>query len=115
MANILKHVDILDLIVVNLFKGKPSLHDPNPIVVSVDPIDPSKRVVFDPDALRVLNDKLTEKIKGSDSSNPNTIQYVKEFASKMISALYKNGLVIIEDIPEAAEDPYAAARKMHQK
>lgn len=115
MANILKHVDILDLVVVNIFKGKASLHDPNPIVVSVDPIDPAKRVVFDPDALKVLNDKLTEKIRGSDSTNPNTIQYVKEFAGKMISALYKNGLVIIEDMPEAADDPYAAARKMHKR
>lgn len=115
MANPLKHVDILDLVVVNIFKGKPSLQDPNPIVVAIDPIDPEKRVVFDPDALKVLNNKLTEKIRGSDSTNPNTIQYVKEFAGKMVSALYKNGLVLIEDIPDAAEDPYAAARKMHKR
>lgn len=115
--NILKHVDILDLVVINIFKGKPTLHDPNPYVVAIDPIDATKRVVFDTDALKVLNAKLTEKIRGTDSTQPNTIQFIKEFAGKMLSGLYRNGLVAIEDLPPAKEDHYAEARKqfLHRK
>lgn len=112
MANILKHVDLLDLITVNIFRGQATVGDPNPYVISVVPLDQTKRVVFDADALKALNNKLTEKIHGKNPSDPNTISYMKEFASRMISELYRNGLVLLEDIPDAKDDPYEQARKM---
>lgn len=115
MANILANVDILDLVVINVFKGTPTLQDPSPFVVTVDPLDQTKKVVFDPSALKVLNDKLTEKIAGSDAKDLNTVGFIKEFAGKMISGLYKNGLVIIEDIPDAVDDPYAEAKKQFRR
>lgn len=115
MTNILKHVDILDLVTITVFRGKPTPGDLNPLVVTLDPIDVSKRLEWDTDALKVLNKKLSDKMKDSDVHNPNTITYIKEFAGKMLSELYKNGLVIISDIPDAPEDPYQAAKKAIQK
>lgn len=110
-TNILKNVDIADLIVVNVYKGKPQIGDPNPFVVAVDPIDQTKKVVFDEGSLKVLNARLTEKLKGADSTNPNTVQYLKEFATKMVSEFYRNGLLEIVEIPDSPEDPYEAAKK----
>jgi hypothetical protein len=115
MSNILKNVDIADLIVVNVYKGKPQVGDPNPFIVAVDPIDQTKKVVFDESSLKVLNARLTEKLKDADSTNPNTVQYIKEFATKMVSEFYKNGLLEIVDIPDSPEDPYELAKRAIQK
>jgi hypothetical protein len=112
MANILKNVDIADLVVVNVFKGQPTPLDKNPFVVTVDPIDQTKKVQFDSSALAVLNTKLTEKVKGANAQDPNTVGYMKEFVTKMVSEFYRNGLIEIVDVPEAAEDPYAEAKKL---
>jgi hypothetical protein len=115
MADILKNVEISDLIVVNVFKGKPMPGDPNPLMVTVDPIDSTKKVQFDSSALTVLNARLTEKVRGSDVTNPNTIQYIKEFATKMAAEFYRNGLLEIVDIPEAKDDPYEEAKKLFRR
>lgn len=115
MPNILANVDVSDLIVVNVFKGQPNPLDPNPFVVTVDSIDSTKKVQFDSSALTVLNNRLTEKVRGSDSTNPNTVQYIKEFVTKMASEFYKNGLLEIVDVPDAPEDPYAEAKKMFKR
>lgn len=115
MANILKNVDIADLIVVNVFKGTPTPHDKNPFVVAVDPIDQTKKVVFDSSALKVLNAKITDKVRGADSRDPNTIGYIKEFVTKMVSEFYRNGLVEITEVPDSPEDPYEEAKKMIQR
>lgn len=111
MVNILKNVEISDLIVVNVFKGKPSKLDPNPFVVTVDPIDQAKKVTFDSSALKVLNDRLSEKIKGANSTDPKTVQYMKEFVTKMVSEFYRNGLLEIVDVPDSPEDPYEQAKR----
>lgn len=110
--NVLKHVDILDLVVVNIFKGLASKEDPYPLVISIDPLEADRRFVIDSDAQKVLNDKLSEKLKDADPRNPNVIQYAKEFIGKMISELHRSGLCFIEDMPEAKDDPYADAKKL---
>jgi hypothetical protein len=115
MVNILTNVDLSDLVVVNVYKGTPTLQDPNPFVVAIDPIDSTKKVVFDSSALKTLNNRLTEKLAGADSTNPNTIQYIKEFVTKMASEFYKNGLLVLEDIPDSPDDPYQEAKKMFRK
>lgn len=115
MVNILTNVDISDLITVNVYKGNPLPGDPCPLTVTVDPIDQTKRVVFDTDALKTMNAKLTEKIRGSDPKNPNTAQYIKEYVTKMVSGFYKNGLLIIEDMPEAPDDPYKEAKAQFKR
>jgi len=86
----LKHVDILDLVVVNIFKGLASKEDPYPLVISIDPLEADKRFVIDADAQKVLNEKLSEKLKDADPRNPNVIQYAKEFIGKMISELHRS-------------------------
>lgn len=115
MTNILKNVDISDLVVVNVFKGTPSPQDKNPFVVTVDPIDQTKKVAFDTSALKVLNTRLNDKIRGANSQDPNTVGYIKEFVTKMVSEFYRNGLIEIVDLDEAPEDHYADAKKMHRK
>jgi hypothetical protein len=115
MANLLKHVDILDLVTINIFKGPVSKEDPNPLVVSIDPLDRSQRVVFDDGALKVMNEKLTEKLADKDARDSNTIEYLKEFVGRFVSELYRNGLCLIEDIPEGNADPYAEAKKLFRK
>jgi hypothetical protein len=112
MANILTNVDITDLVVINVFKGQASKQDPNPLVVTVDPIDNTKKVQFDTSALTVLNNRLNEKVRGANSKDPNTVGWIKEFVTKMISEFYRNGLIEIVDIPDTPDDPYAEAKKL---
>ena len=113
--NLLNNVDILDLVVVNVFKGQPSREDPFPLIISIDPLEQNKRFVIDTSAQEVLNNKLTEKLKDADPRNPNTISYAKEFIGKMITELHRSGLCLIEDIPEAKDDPYSEVRKLFKK
>jgi len=110
--NIMKNIDLLDLVVVNVFKGVPSREDPFPLVISIDPLEQHKRFVIDSSAQEMLNNKLTQKLRGSDPRNPNTITYAKEFVSKMISELHRSGLCFLEDIPDAKDDPYSDLRKL---
>jgi hypothetical protein len=113
-GDVLKHVSILDLLVVNVFRGMPSKEDPYPLAISIDPLEQTKRFVIDESAQKVLNQKLTEKLQGSDPRNPNTIEYAKEFVSKMLEELHRSGLCLIEDMPEASEDPYDFVRKKYK-
>lgn len=115
MANPLKHVDIIDLVVINIYRGPSIPGDPNPLTVDIAPIDPTKRLIWDTDSLKTLNRKLTEKLAGTELTNPNTIQYVKQFTGTMLSELYRNGLVLFEDLPESPDDPYAEAKRQFRK
>jgi len=114
--NILNHVDILDLVEVKVFKGMPTMADPAPVRVMVEAKDRGKNVVFDPDALKTLNEKISEIVIGRrlDIKDPNTFKYIEEYVARMVSSLYKNGLLILEDVPEASEDPYADLRKQYK-
>jgi len=109
--NPLKNVDIDSLVTINVYRGKPTPFDKNPFIITVDPINVSLRVVFDEGALKKMNEKLSERVVKSDSTNPNTIMFMKEFVHKMVSEFYRNGLMILEPIPEPEKDPYAKAKK----
>ena len=112
MKNALKNVSIADLVTVHIFKGIPTEFDKMPYEVVVDCLDRTKRVVFDVDALKVVNQKVTEKVQQfKDGRDPKVVEYIKEFVTRMLVELHKNGLVILEDIPEA-EDPYASVRNV---
>jgi hypothetical protein len=99
---------------IHVYKDAPSREDPVPYRIFVEAIEKGKRVVFDSDALRVFNHRLTENAQRfDDGRDPRVKTYLEEFASKMISELARNGLIIIEDLPDASDDPYAAVRNMH--
>ena len=108
--DIMKHVDVLDLVTVKLYMPRPGF-----IAVDVRCHDEDKQVVFDPDALKKLNEVITEKVKGLDPRHPNVGGYIKEFVGKMLSELYRSGLAVIEDIPESKEDPYEEIRKQYSR
>jgi hypothetical protein len=112
--HILKNVDILDLVRIHVYKEKPTREDPLPYRVFIESIDSSKRIVFDEAALNILNQKVTERSQAfGDGRDPRIQDYIKEFVGRMVSELGKNGLAVIEDIPEGSEDPYATLRKNH--
>ena len=113
--DIMSKVDLLDLIKVNVFLDMEVLSKENPLPyrVSISPLDESKRFIIDDDALKTLNQKITEKVQQFENGrDPRVVGYIKEFASRMISELSRNGLALLEDIPEAAEDHYAKLRNL---
>ncbi len=107
-------VDILDLISVTVVRLPPaSPQDLAPISVELIPHEEGKQVVVDETALATLNANLSEKAKQLelDPRNPQTFSYLQEFVGRMVSELYRNGLVELEDVPEGADDPYHKVRK----
>jgi hypothetical protein len=110
--NILKHVDILSLIEITLINPNPMR--PGQFEVQIDAIEKEKQVVIDSGALRAFNNILYEKCQQfDDARDPKVRTYIQEFVSRMCIEWHRNGLLIIEDIPEADEDPYAAVRKQY--
>jgi hypothetical protein len=105
----MNHVDILDLIKINvnqLFNGE--------VTVDLECLEQGKQVVLDEDALKYLNNVLTEKAKNMSISNPNTLQYIKEFVGRMLSELSRNGLVVLEEISDTPQDPYRTAKNLYK-
>jgi hypothetical protein len=110
--DILKNVDILELVRIYVYPGEPTREDPMPYRVEIQSIDPKKKVVFDEKALSVLNHRLTERAQEfDDGRDPRVVDYIKEFVGRMLSELSRNGLVVLDDISDEPEDPYAAVRK----
>lgn len=109
--DILKSVDILDLIKVKVYKSKPTSEDPSPVRVVIETIEKTKKVIFDESALDILNKKLSERVATMSYYDPKTLGYIEEFAGRMVSELYRHGLVELEDIPEASGDPYGEVKK----
>jgi hypothetical protein len=112
MANILKHVDVSDLI--NIKIVRPNVKRPDLILVDITAIEKGKRVVIDETALQKFNQIITEKAGQFSARDPKASDYIKEFAHKMCSGWHRSGLLIIEDIPEAIEDHYAEMRKKYK-
>lgn len=109
---ILKNVDILDLTRIHIYLGQPTREDPLPYKVFIEAVDQTKKVVFDEDALKILNQKITDRVQQfDDGRDPRVVDYVKEFVGRMLTELYRNGLVELEDIPEGSDDPYAEVKK----
>lgn len=112
--DILKHVDILDLITITVYN--PNLLNPREIQVDLKAIEEGKHVVVDEDSLVKLNEILTEKCKEfKNIKDPKIRKYIEEFVGRMCSEWHRHGLLIIEDIPEAPEDPYEKIRKQGEE
>lgn len=105
--DIMKHVDILDLVEVVIVVD-------NYGSMSIDFLcrEPNKRVVIDENAKIKIERDIASKLVGKSKNDENALGYAKEFAGKMLSALYQNGLVELEDIPEAPDDPYKSLRNV---
>ena len=111
--NIMDHVDVLDLIRINVIQ--PNIMDKGAFQIDLVALAPDKRVIVDPDALAVLEARLLEKTQEFKSiKDPRLVRYIKEFTGKMCSAWHRNGLLVLEDIPEASDDPYAAIRSKYK-
>jgi hypothetical protein len=106
-TDLLKHVDILTLVDIQIFETHPG-H------LSVDFYchQPGKHLVFDEKALEVLNHQLSEELAGRSTKDPNTRGYIQEYVGRMIDQLSRHNLCAIEDIPDAPDDHYAKLRKI---
>jgi len=110
---IMEQVDFLDLVSVVVLRGQGSPIDPCPVLIQFEPLDETKNVVFDPDALRIMNQQVSDRIGSMKLkwSDPNARQYLEEFVGRLVAELYKNGLVALDDAKEGPDDPYQHVRK----
>jgi len=109
-VNIMNKVDFCDLVdvrVVHIGHGH--------IQVFYEPIDRTKNVVVDPNALREINNQITKRTIGKDPRDPKVLKYIEEFVSKLTSELYRNGLVELDNAKEGKSDPYSDLRKMYSE
>ena len=91
--NIIKNVDILDLVEIKVIQIMPG-----DFQIMIDCLEKDKQLVFDPKALERLNNLATEKSKSLTSNHPNTIPFIKEFVGRMVSEMHKSGLCALDDV-----------------
>lgn len=113
--DILKNVEFLDLVRIHVLRGHPVPGDLYPFRVEFEPLDKSKRVVFDESEFRTMNQVLSEKATQFHPNDPRFKGYIEEFAGRLASELYRNGLAELEEIPDAPSDPYADLRKQFRR
>ncbi len=99
--DIMKHVDILDQVKVIVTQPMPG-H----FAIDFEPHDRTKQVIIDSKAKMVMDQKISEKTVGRPAKDPNTLEYIKEFAGKLLSELFRVQLAALETIPDAPKDPY---------
>lgn len=109
-AQIMKHVDILELIRVHVFRVPNTAR----FEVEIESIDKNKNVVFDEDALRIMNQKITEKAAQFEARDPRAKHYIEEYVARLTGELHRNGLMELEEVPDEASDPYADLRKRYR-
>ena len=107
--NILKNVDILDL--VNIIVQRDYNSTIGKFNISIVPLDETKRFYIDSFSKKVLEDKILERTSNLSVFDDKTKFAIQEFAGRYISEIYKHELCGLEDIPEAKDDPYADLRK----
>jgi hypothetical protein len=105
--DIMKQVDIMDLITIEA-----TVDRYGHLFIDFVSLDQTKRVVMDESVSRKIEDFVTSKTLGKSKGDTKILDYVKEYAGKMASESYKNGLLVLEDIPDEPEDPYAKHRKL---
>lgn len=110
MVNILKNVEINELLKIDIFA--PNVYAPGEIEVSIDAVEAGKRVIIDEDASRVLGDILMNRANDSFESvrDPKMKKDMEEFVARMCVEWHRNGLLIIEDLPDNPTDPYEEAK-----
>jgi len=113
MTNIMNHVDFLDLVKITVTRFPNS----GQFKVFVEAIEKNKKVIFDEDALRTMNNKITEvcKEKKLSALDPNTVGYIKEFIEKLVSELARHGLIELVEYEDQPDDPYAKIRQQYEK
>lgn len=108
---VMNKVDILDLVRIHVFRlpNTPSFE------VEIEPLDKNKNVIFDEDALRVMNEKVSEKAAQFEARDPRAKDYIQEFVGRMTSELYRNGLVSLEVVTDEPDDPYVDMRNKFKR
>src|SRR3990167_10752782 len=109
--DILKNVDILDLINISVEKGQ--LQNLGKLNVNITPIDNTKQFFIDEKVKKTLEEEVCKRSGGLPISDTKTLIFVEEFVAKMISELYRHDLCGLENIPEPNEDPYKDLRKIN--
>jgi hypothetical protein len=107
---IMKHVDILDQVTIHVFRMPNTAR----FEVQIEPVDKNKNVVFDEDALRVMNEKITEKAAQFEARDPRAKDYIEEFIARLTSELYRNGLVELQEVEEP-KDPYQEIKDKYKR
>lgn len=99
-------IPLLDRVDIHIFQ-------PHPGHFNVDFVckEANKQLTFDPKALSTLQEKVYEKAKDKPANDANTRGYIEEYVGRLITEYHKHGLCVIEDIPDAPDDPYAALRR----
>lgn len=110
MSDILKHVEINDLIDIQVFT--PNVYKPGDIQVSIEAVEKGKQVIIDVDAARILGEVLKERANNNFENvrDPKMKKDMEEFVARMCVEWHKNGLLVIENVPDAQE-PYEEAKK----
>ena len=114
-VNIMNRVDIADLITVKAFT--PNAFRLDKIDIDIQPVEPNKKVVIDCDALTRYNQIVTQKAqelcrKGLKDYSKLRM-FLEEMTLRMCSEWHRNGLLILEELPDGPEDPYAESRKKY--
>jgi len=109
---IMNSVDFLDLVDIIVVRDRPTPIDPCPVAIHIEPLDKSKNVVFDSKALVSFNETISERIRNLNLSwkNPNTVSYIQEVVGRIVSEMYRNGLVALENASDSPIDHYADLR-----
>lgn len=108
--DIMKHVDVLDLIKINVYR--PNIFKPTEFQVDLECLEKDKQVVVDEDELQTLNRILTEKCREfEDARDPRVVGYIEEFVGKMCQEWHTAGLLVIEEIKDTPKDPYKEAKE----
>ena len=114
-SNILKHVEFLDLVRIHVYRAPPEKNDKFPLRIEFEPLDKTKKIVFDETELKKMNEILTEKAQQFHPSDPRLKMYIEEFAARVVTELYRSGLVELIENGDSPENPYAHLRKQYSR
>lgn len=112
MVNILKNVEINELLRIEVFNT--NIYDHGQIEINLEAVEKGKRVIIDEDASKKLGEILRDRAndKFDNTRDPKMKKDMEEFVARMCVEWHKNGLLIIEDIPDAPSDPYEEAKEV---
>lgn len=107
-TQIMESVNILDRLDLHVFQPKPG-H----FFVDFTCKEKGKRFIIDEQAKQNMEHKINELCAEKHANDEKTRMYIEEYIGRMIYALHKADLAIIEDIPPGVEDHYAQFRKLN--
>jgi len=107
-THIMESVDFLDRISIHLFQPVPGHFN-----VDFSVKEKGKRLVLDEDALKKMQNKITDLCSDKNANDENTRGYIEEYVGRLLKEYYKVGLALIEDMPEARDDHYDHLRRLN--